>query len=165
MIKKLVNKKMMVKKEKKMAMLETVRNASIGIAVMILLPTITYVGTRLLIKEPSYPSHVGQDSEKYYKSEEYKIKMADYQNRKENFSKYYFYVSSVVGLLTIIAGAFVVPIPFLGMGFILGGTFCLMSGYFWYWDELDDIFKFISLIIALLILIISSFKLIKTKRK
>ena len=146
-----------------MAMLENIRNISIGIAVMLLLPPITFVGTRLIIKEPSYPSSYDK-GENYYKSEEYKTELASYQKGKKDFNKYFFYVSSVVGLMAIIAGAFVVPIPFLGMGFILGGTFCLISGYFFYWDSLNDIFKFISLLVALLILIISSFKLIKTKK-
>lgn len=149
----------MFHKGEKMAKLETVRNASIGIAVMILLPTITYVGTRLLFKEPSYPIYADRNEPQY------KTQVENYYKGRQDFNKYYFYVSSIIGLLAIIAGAFVVPIPFLGMGFILGGTFCLIGGYYYHWSGLTDMFKFISLLVALFVLVMSSFKLANTKTK
>ncbi len=129
-------------------MVENIRNISIGIGIMILLPLMTHVGTRLIIKDPPRSS---------YNSPVYKLE-------QKKFAKYYFYVTTVVGIAAIAAGI-VSPLPFLGMGFILGGVFCITAGYFRYWDELNDLIKFISLLIALVLLVVSSFKFIRVDKK
>ncbi len=82
----------------------------------------------------------------------------------EEFEKYYFYVTDGVGVAAILSGV-ITPMPFLGMGFILGGVFCLVAAYFKYWDELNDWVKFASLIFALIILILGSFKFVRVGKK
>lgn len=138
--------------------IENIRNMAIGIGVVILLPLILHVGVRLVVKEPSRP-HTRNLS---YESEEYQTLNQKYQSEQKIYEKYYFYIATVVGIVTIIAGV-LTPMPFLGMGFILGGIVCLAHGYFRYWDEMHDLVKFISLLLALILLIISSYRFVRNK--
>ena len=139
--------------------IENIRNLAIGIGIMILLPLMVHVGIRLIVKEPLYP----QVDHNKYESEEYKSALQQYKVEKKSFEKYYFYIAAIIGIVFLIAGV-LTPLPFLGMGFILGGIFCLVIGYFRYWDELSDLLKFISLLLAFILLIFSSFKFVKNKK-
>lgn len=140
-------------------MIENIRNMAIGIGVIILLPLILHVGVRLVVHEPSHPN-IGSFA---HESEEYRAtKMQEYKSEQKIYEKYYFYIAVVVGIVAIIAGV-ITPMPFLGMGFILGGVVCLVNGYFRYWDEMNDLIKFISLLLALILLIISSYRFVRNK--
>lgn len=150
-----------------MSVLVTLRNLSIGFAIMILLPTIAYVGTRVAVKEVAYPSHTlpKQPGQLISANSEYQAELATYNESRSNFQKAYFYTSGIIGLLALILGAFVIPIPFLSLGFIMGGTFCLIGSYFMYWDILNNIIKLISLILALILLIIGGIRLARTENE
>lgn len=137
--------------------IENVRNIAIGIAVMILVPSITHVGIKLIVQEPDHLSY----QERQTKDPE-TLKKYDLENTV--FKKYYFYISAIVGIITIIAGI-IIPIPFLGMGFILGGVICLANAYLGYWDQLALLIKFISLLAALILLIIASFRFVKSDQQ
>ena len=138
--------------------IENIRNIAIGIAVIILLPLILHVGVRLVVNEPSYPKLSGYAHE----SKEYQIMLQEYDSELKIYTKHYFYIATVVGIIAIIAGL-ITPIPFLGMGFILGGVACLTHGYVIYWDKIHDLVKFISLLLALILLILSSYKVARNK--
>ncbi len=152
-----------------MPVLVTLRNLSIGFAIMILLPTIAYVGTRVAVKEVAYPeqTYPAKSSKQLFPihkpASEYDAELAAYKASQSNFQKAYFYTSGIIGLLALILGAFVIPIPFLSFGFIMGGTFCLIGSYFMYWDILNNIIKLISLIFALILLIIGGIRLSQEK--
>ena len=104
-----------------MAFLDTLRNASIGIAVMLLIPSIVYVGTNITMQNPVWPSYPGEDATSEQKSE-YKIKVEEYNKAKEQLDTYFFYISSVVGLLSIIVGAAaVIMIIVSGLRYITSG--------------------------------------------
>ena len=148
-----------------MAVLVTLRNLSIGFAIMILLPTIVYVGTRVAVKEAVYPKQKYSDEPGPMRitNSEYGTELAAYKASQSNFQKAYFYTSGVIGLIALILGAFIIPIPFLSLGFIMGGTFCLIGSYFMYWSILNNIIKLISLILALILLIIGGIKFSQEK--
>lgn len=153
-----------------MSVLVTLRNLSIGFAIMILLPTIAYVGTRVAVKEvayprPTLPKQPGQVIATAKPDSEYQAELAAYNESRSNFQRAYFYTSGIIGLLALILGAFVIPIPFLSLGFIMGGTFCLIGSYFMYWDILNNIIKLISLILALILLIIGGIRLARTENE
>jgi hypothetical protein len=133
-------------------LIKNIKNIALGIGIMILLPIITNVGTRLIVKYPNYSK-----IDKSYTRESYRSDM-------QKFNKYHFYTHATTGIVAIFIGV-VAPIPFLSMGLVLGGVFCLVGGYFSYWNEIGDLIKFISLLIALLLLVFSSFKLAKIKKK
>ena len=129
---------------------ENIRNVSIGIAVMILLPFTCHVGIELFLQ----PERARTDYLNWYKSAE-----------RETYDKHYFVSMFIAGFVAILLGTFVVPIPSLGMGFILGGSFALIASYTSYWAKLAEIYRFISLIAALFLLIFSSFWLMRGKAK
>lgn len=143
-----------------MNLLENMRNSVIGFAIAFLLPLTVYVGTRLILN-PVYPTlkHAAKDDAAA--REENKIKKENYEKEHEKFRQYYFYSSAFVGLLSLFLAVFIIPIPFLSMGFILGGTFCLLSAYMYYWNDLNNLVKFVSLLAALFVLIIASFRFTK----
>lgn len=72
----------------------------------------------------------------------------------------YFYITAVIGVIAIIIGT-IIQNSYLGAGLILGGTICLLYGYIVHWSNISDTFKFISFLIALVVLIIGSFKFMK----
>jgi len=150
--------------------MENIRNIAIGIGIMILLPLITQVGARLIMKEPAYPhtSHYAQaemtQEERQQNVLKHEQEMEQYQLALKEFEKYYFYITTVVGIIALIAGTFI-QIPFLGMGFILGGVLCIVFGYLSYWQELNHWIKFASLLMALLLLILASFRFARVSAK
>lgn len=69
-----------------------------------------------------------------------------------------FYVNVILGLIVILLGT-VIKFDTIGSGLIFGGAITLLSGYLGYWSNLDAPLKFVSLLIAfLLILFIASRK-------
>ena len=144
-----------------MKAVETILNISIGITIMILLPLTVHVGTRLVVKEPSWSMMSGLK----YGSSEYQEKQKEYDVLKKEFDKHHFWATTIVGLAALIAGVLVIPVPFVAMGFVLGGAVCLAKGYLFYWNQISDIFKFISLILALLVLTLGSFRMVRAVKK
>lgn len=65
---------------------------------------------------------------------------------------YLFYVAVPLGIFAILFGAFS-PIQAIGTGLMFGGIFTLTEGYFCYWSELQDWMRFLSLLIAFVVLI------------
>ncbi len=146
-----------------MTVLVTLRNLSISFAIMILLPTIAYVGTRVAVKELAHPSRSTSFNSEAPDLNTYETDRAAYQENQNSFKKTYFYTSGIIGLLALILGVFIIPISFLSMGFIMGGAFCLIGSYFIYWNILNNIIKLISLIAALILLIIGGIRLSQEK--
>lgn len=137
--------------------IENIRNIAIGIGVMVLVPLITHVGIKLIIKEPAHLTYQQRQAKD-------QAVLQKYESENKEFKKYYFYIAAIVGIIAIIVGI-IVPIPFLGMGFILGGVICLASAYLGYWGELALLVKFISLLAALILLILASFKFVRTDQQ
>lgn len=128
---------------------------AIGIGIMILVPLVTNVGTELIFKRPSF------DWDAYpADSKEYKDAKDQYESENRRYKTNYFYVTSSVGIVSIIVG--IIAPATLGMGFVLGGVFSLVLGYMTAWDVLSDVFKFMTLLVALILLVLGSFRIIKS---
>ncbi len=93
---------------------------------------------------------------------EYKDARDRHESESKRYRTNYFYIASSVGIASIIVG--VIAPATLGMGFVLGGVFSLVLGYVAAWDVLSDIIKFITLLIALMLLILGSFKMLKSEK-
>jgi len=133
-------------------MVTIIRNIAIGVAIAILLPAITYVGSHTVINPIDPRVDVYGYLQGYHPDH-----LVSYHQERAAFYKVHFFVNATVGLLALALGTVVIATPYLSMGFILGGTFCLISGYFGYWHELNIFFKLASLVMVLLLLIGSSF--------
>lgn len=138
---------------------------AIGIGIAILLPLSVYYGVLLFSPPP--------DSSKYYEqSQEYtqRLSQAKTQSEKEKISKekslhqkkqeeaqkrhqqHIFLVAYPVGMLAIIIGS-LLTVQAVGAGLMFGGIFTLAEGCYSYWDKMPDWTRFISLIIAMAVLI------------
>ena len=137
-------------------MIESIRNISIGLGVMIILPLVTHVGVDVIFKDHPhvYRGSYKQDSKEYI----------EYTKKQEEFNEKHFYANVSVGIAAIVAGIIIEP-PFLGMGLILGGVFCLSIGYLAHWSIISDIIKLLSLLAALVILILSGLRFSKGKKQ
>ena len=79
-----------------------------------------------------------------------------FKKLSEERSSVVFYVSLFTALLLIIASLFI-PVPAISVGLILSGIAVGIDGYWRTWNYLDARLKFISLIIAIVLLIAISF--------
>lgn len=139
-----------------------------------LVPTTTYWGFRVIQHEPEGPEHVWEPSkndkmtkeelaafkEKQKKYEEYQKKYAEYRVVRERWDRNYFYYNVVVGLIAVSVGMFM-PYGSLGTGFLMGGATVLTMGYWIHWTQLDDLIKFISLLLALFLVVFSAIRMLK----
>lgn len=96
------------------------------------------------------------------KKEKEKMKQENERRTKEleegvkHFQRYVFFVAYPVGILAIIIG-FILPVQSVGTGLMFGGLATLAGGCYSYWGEMQPWGKFISLLIALVILIVLGF--------
>jgi hypothetical protein len=78
------------------------------------------------------------------------------------FEKHLFAVAVPLGLAAIIAGAFFFG-PAIGAGLMFGGIFSVCNGYFNYWSELSATLRFLSLLVAFIVLILVGYRKIERK--
>lgn len=84
----------------------------------------------------------------------------EYQKEMKQYSENRFYVVVPLGISAIIIGIFI-PLQAIGTGLIFGGVFSIIEGYLGYWYYLSNELKFISLLIAFIVLIIAGYKKLK----
>lgn len=109
-----------------------------------------------VIREPT----VEEKSEEATKKEENEKRSLQYQKEMEQYSENQFYVIVPLGILAILIGIFV-PLQAIGTGLIFGGIFSIVDGYLGYWFYLSNELKFISLVIAFIVLILTGYKKLK----
>jgi hypothetical protein len=73
------------------------------------------------------------------------------------FQKTLFSIAVPLGIVAIIIEAFL-PIQAIGTGLMFGGIFSTCDGYFNYWSELSDALRFLSLLVAFVVLIFVGYK-------
>ena len=137
---------------------------SFGIAV--LLPMLVFYGVNIFNPVPMRADYNPpiQESINEATPEVRAERFKDYQEREKTYmeiytdhEKYLFYATLPVGLLAIIVGVYL-NIPAIGSGLVFGGVFTLIEGYFSYWSNLVDWIKFISILIALVMLILMAYR-------
>ncbi len=144
-------------------------NFAIAMGIAILLPMLVIYGvktfspppewedyhTRQLYEEPSpekiTPEEKAERARKQQEASE-RIKAARKQHQM-----HLFFTAVPIGLIAIIAGTFI-RVPALGPGMVFGGVFTLVEGYLFNWQELSDPIKFVSLLIALIVLGITAYR-------
>ena len=73
-----------------------------------------------------------------------------------------FFVSVPLGIIAIILGAFL-SVKAIGAGLIFGGIFSVCNGYLNYWSGLSNGLRFISLLVAFIVLIFVGYKKIEPR--
>ena len=79
-----------------------------------------------------------------------------YHEQLNQYKKTLFYTCLILGILSILLGL-ILTIHAIDVGLIFGGTFSLIDGYSTYWDSLPNTLQFLSLMIALFLVIMTAY--------
>ena len=146
---------------------------ALGFGVAIIFPLMIHYGVSTFSPEPRWKDYQVKNYYEQYKdsSPEEKAKLKAEQNRlneekreKEfSFQRHLFFVAVPIGILAVIMGAFL-PIQAIGTGLMFGGIFSVCDGFFNYWSELSDLLRFLSLLVAFIVLLIIGYKKLEARK-
>jgi len=158
------------------------KKIALGFGIAIIFPMMVHYGFATFFTPPKLPkfetlnygwSIIDQDgkrvmrepteeekNEEGRKKEENEKRSLKYQKEMEKYSEKQFYIIVPLGVLAILIGIFV-PLQAIGTGLIFGGILSIIEGYLGYWYYLSNDLKFISLVIAFIVLILTGYKKLK----
>tara|TARA_B100000745_G_scaffold248770_1_gene170812 strand:+ start:57 stop:548 length:492 start_codon:yes stop_codon:yes gene_type:complete len=149
----------------------------IALGIALVLPMMVHYGVSTFTPKPqwkdyhkSYSPYYSEDykdatPEEKKKMKENQQKQDDaYRNKQKVFQRTLFYVAVPVGIIAIIVGGFL-SMHAIGAGLIFGGIFTCIDGYCWYWSELPDGMRFISLLIAFTVMIVVGYTKLNYKKE
>ena len=130
---------------------------ALGFGIAIILPMLIYYGVSMFSPSPKWRDYQVDDYYGRYEdsTKEEKAGLRKERNQLEEerrasrklFEKHLFLVATPVGVAAIIVGS-VIAIPGIGSGLMFGGIFTVTEGYAFYWSELPDWLRFLSLLLA-----------------
>ncbi len=85
----------------------------------------------------------------------------DYENAQIKYSRIVFIAAGLAGLIAIAVGSFLFSVEAVGAGLMGGGIISIIYGNAVYWRNLDNLFRFIILLISLIIVIFIGLKINK----
>ena len=145
---------------------------ALGFGIAVLLPMLVYYGVTTFHPAPKWEDYQVEDYYERYKDADSEEKATlrkernELQDKRDTaesiFEKKLFFVAVPVGLFAIIFGS-VTSVAAIGTGLMFGGIFTLMEGYITYWDELPDSMRFISLLIAFILLMFIGYRKLSKK--
>ena len=149
------------------------KKIALGFGIAIILPMMIHYGVSSFVPRPEWHEyqvenyherHQIADAVTKLELEAEQVELDEAYERDEHyFQKTLFFVAVPLGLVSILIGAFMDK-KSLGAGLMLGGIFSICNGYLNNWDYLDHHLKFISLLIAFLLLLWTAFKKIDHKQ-
>ncbi|MDD5617647.1 MAG: hypothetical protein PHG69_00995 [Candidatus Omnitrophica bacterium] len=135
---------------------------ALGFGIAIILPMLIHYGVSVFSPPPRWQDRYNSYNYQKYQSASAEEKAridkqradADriWTQKQKVFQRNLFYVAVPLGILSIIAGA-ISPVQAIGTGLMFGGIFALTEGYMFYWSELDDLMRFLSLLVAFIVLV------------
>jgi len=140
---------------------------ALGFGIAIILPMLVHYGVSTFSPAPKWQDRYETNYYQKYQNAtpEEKAKLDKERDAREKrwreqekiFQKHLFFVAVPIGITTIILGA-VSSIQAIGTGLMFGGIFTLVDGYCWYWSELQDWMRFLSLLAAFVVLIFIGYR-------
>ncbi len=108
---------------------ETLKQVAIGLAIIILLPTISYIAPRLILTQPdTYNFHLNsQGLSDNAMAQQDELDRQQFDVYKAKLVRLDRIVGISLDIIAITASLFVTQIPFLAISLILGGAACLFS--------------------------------------
>jgi len=143
-----------------------------GFGIAVILPLMVHYGVSTFVRQPKWENyHNGHYYEQYEEaSPEKKIDLREkreqreleYRSKRSKFERHLFFVAVPVGLAAVVIGSFL-SVQAIGAGLIFGGIFTLIDGYCWYWSELQDWMRFVSLLVAFVVLVVMGYSKLNNK--
>jgi hypothetical protein len=141
------------------------REIAIGFGVAIVFPLLIYYGVSTLSHPPKWndfhqavPYNANATpEERAALQEKQKAETAAYTEAARVFSFRLLCVSAPLGYIAIIFGAFG-SASGLRTGLMFGGIFAVTNGYWWHWTYVDDWLRFVSLLVAMAVLIFVAYR-------
>jgi len=146
------------------------KKIALGFGIAVVFPMLVHYGVSTFVHSPHWdayqvhgvfdPSAPPQEKAQWQTEQQQKQK--DYRAAEKHFQQHLFAVAVPLGLVALLVGAFM-RLPAMGTGLMFGGIFSICDGYFNYWSELADMLKFISLIIAFILLLFLGYRRLELK--
>ena len=140
---------------------------ALGFGIAVIFPMMIHYGVSTFVHEPRWRDYY---TENYYRRYENatpqeKAKLAVERTQKEKqrreaekrFQRSLFSVAAPAGIIAIVVGS-LMPIQAVGTGLMFGGIFSLLDGYFNFWSELADSMRFLSLLVAFIVLVFIGYR-------
>lgn len=143
------------------------KNSLWGFGIAILLPMVVHYGVSTFSPCPKDRDYRVENFKELHErgSLEDKLRLEqkrstlkkELEKHKKHFQKRLFFVAAPIGIIVIFAGS-VIGTPVVGTGLMFGGILTLMNVYIWYWSELQDWMRFLSLLFAMIFLIMVGYR-------
>ena len=146
------------------------KKIALGFGVAIVFPMLLHYGVSTWTPQPRWNLYDLQQpynpqatpEEKAQQQAELQKKDQERRVAEKRFQQHLFAVAVPLGLVALLVGAFL-RLPAIGTGLMFGGIFSICDGYFNYWSELADILKFVSLLVAFLLLLFLGYRRLEKK--
>lgn len=145
---------------------------ALGFGIAIVFPMMIHYGVSTFVTEPKWDDYQVKNYYQRYEHgtpEEKKALEAEqgrldeqYKKEEGQFQKNLFFVAVPLGIIAIIVGSFL-SVQAIGAGLMFGGIFSICDGYINYWSELSDALKFLSLLVAFIVLLFVGYKKLEKK--
>lgn len=142
------------------------RQIAIGFGIAIIFPLLVYYGVRTvhappvwhsIVTAPGFSSAETSSEEKQANQQKRRGQEQAYAAAAKDFARVLVVVSTPLGIAGILAGAYLANVA-IGTGLILGGIFTVAHGYWGYWNYADDWLRFVSLLVALVVLVFVGYR-------
>ena len=144
-----------------------------GFGIAIILPMLIHYGVSTFTPSPKWEDYNDANyytkyqqaapGEKKQLESQHNKKYESYRSHRKVFERNLFYVAAPLGIIAIVMGSLLV-VQAVGAGLIFGGIFTLVDGYCWYWSELQDWMRFLSLLIAFIVLVYMGYWKLQEKK-
>ena len=146
------------------------KKIALGFGIAIVFPMLLHYGVSTWTPQPKLDLYELQQpynpqatpEEKAQRQAELQKKQEERRIAEKRFQQHLFGVAVPLGLVALLVGAFL-RLPAIGTGLMFGGIFSICDGYFNYWSELADVLKFVSLLIAFILLLFLGYRRLEKK--
>ena len=146
---------------------------ALGFGIAIIFPMMIHYGVSTFVPQPKWEDyrvdnyyerhgHGTPEEKKALETEQNRLS-EEYEKKEGIFQKHLFFVAVSLGIIAIIVGSFL-SVQAIGAGLMFGGIFSVCDGYINYWLELSDALRFLSLLVAFIVLLFVGYKKLE-KRK
>jgi hypothetical protein len=141
------------------------RQIAIGFGIATVFPLLIYYGVSIYSPPPQfaafrtpaiYTNDMSAEQRKAVQDRQ-KADLASYEEAARVFSFRLICVAAPLGYAAILLGARGLPSG-LGAGMMFGGLFAVGGGYWWHWAHLPDWVRFITLLLAMAVLVFVGYR-------